>query len=82
MILNYHLFGFSLNYIIDDSFKTQYLIGWMYMGTIGLLIVMNMSFILYKAMKKALRARELKKMKKLHEINKKHMEEMARIELD
>ena len=47
MVLNYHLFGFSLNYIIDDSFKTQYLIGWTYMATIGLLVVINMSYILY-----------------------------------
>ena len=64
MILNYHLFGFSLNYIIDDSYKTQYFIGWTYMATIGLLIVINMSFILYQAVKKAIRARQLKKMKK------------------
>ena len=52
------------------------------MATIGLFIAINMTFILYQAVKKAIRARELKKMKRLHEINKKHQEEMARIELD
>ena len=60
MLLNYHLFAFSLNFIIDDSMETQYAMGWSYMGTLGCLIMFNMVYILYRAVKKAMRARELK----------------------
>ena len=66
MVLNYHLYSFSSGYIVDPTKMTQYAMGYSYLGSIGVLVLFNLIYIAIKAVKKGMRAHELKQMKKAH----------------
>ena len=73
MLLNYHLYAFSNGYISDKM--TQFTMGYSYLCTIGVLVLINMVNIVIKAVKKAKRAKQLKVLKKAHDARVKIQEE-------
>lgn len=77
MVLNYHLYSFSNGYVEDKM--TQFIMGYSYLATIGVLVLINMINIVLKAIKKAKRAKELKIMKKAHNARLKMEKEIRQI---
>ena len=61
MILFYHLFCFTLFNATPDG---RYFMGWSYLATLAIMVIVNISVVAKKAIEKIRRKRELKVLKK------------------